>query len=167
MKDYNLLPEHCSPSEARLTSKPFLELLSVSKFTASTSMSSYWMSSNRQPAGVSTIATGRRYSSARADDAGASSRSLSFGWWDETSRRGARWLVPNSRFHLLLWIQEVAPAARAVLLHARAERLWTSHSAGGKGGGPFSHVQPRFGWFSAAEHMSCSVCDLRQEFVLL
>lgn len=67
-----LLPEHF-PSSAELTSMSSAELLLVSKFTASTWMSSYWMSSNTQPTGVSTIAAGRR-----ADDAGVETQSLSW-----------------------------------------------------------------------------------------
>lgn len=47
--------------------------------TASTWMSSRWMSSNRQPAGVSTIAAERRPSSTRAYDAGDKSRGLCCG----------------------------------------------------------------------------------------
>lgn len=45
----------CPSTQHNWTISLNAELVSVAKFTASTSMSSYWMSSNRPPAGVSTI----------------------------------------------------------------------------------------------------------------
>lgn len=64
-------------------------------------MSSYWMSSNRHPARVSTIVAESRHFSNQAHKDGITVYDVVIG------HRNAGLLLPNSFSNLLLWIQEV------------------------------------------------------------
>lgn len=74
------LPEHVAPRSS--ADVPV-------KFTASTSMSSYWMSSKTQPAGVSTIAAERRHSWTQDSGAGRGVRAAAYRDKDPAQRDSA------------------------------------------------------------------------------